>query len=521
MPPTSAVRKTQAPTEPNRRQSGRQIRTSTSRPVNYYARPFGSFSGQVDEPQDDNPPGFFPAIQYFTDAITALPKETMRHFTLMKEVEAKVHGPTQAVTQMAGKIMRMPVPPRRDLQPSRQALLSFTANNSSAATSANPSVLNGMIPATANPSSDNDEHTSRALQLDPQLDMARRQDFHNLRMVIQSILINLDEKNVCLAEANRTLGRQLARVEDVIPHVESEISEEARLGNLSHWAYADNKVKNKTVPPTAERARRDVAAANSLAAAAATVHESDIAAARSEARREAKKSRAQHADSEFEDRSANKKTLPVKSRKAAEPPSNAKGLGIVNGTVAALQPPKRRKVEKEGGVVMERTMSGAPKANNKPQKETPRSTPAAEPSKKKSAKAPPVPPLIKKRYIYRNVHARIVVANLNTGPTPTPLNHHPRWPHRPSWEPLAYSTSLHVQTRHVCARILQPCNTALCQTWTNHDRRHLQAASPRMARRVTRLVSPKSKSQWKNKTLVWTLMVRKRRQYSRVEVGLT
>ena len=228
MPPTSAIRKTQSQSEPNRRQSGRQIRTSTSRPVNYYARPFGSFSGgQVDEPRDDTPPGFFPAIQYFTDAITALPKETMRHFTLMKEVEAKVHGPTQAVTQMAGKIMQMPVPPRRDLQPSRQALLSFTANNSSAATSANPSVLNGMIPA-SNHSTNNDEHTLRNPHLDPQVDMARRQDFHNLRMVIQSILINLDEKNVCLAEANRTLNKQLARVEDVIPHVESEISEEGR-----------------------------------------------------------------------------------------------------------------------------------------------------------------------------------------------------------------------------------------------------------------------------------------------------
>ena len=327
----------------------------------------------------------------------------MRHFTLMKEVEAKVYGPTQAMTQTTDKIMSMPVPPRRGRQPSRQALLSFTANNSSAATSANPSVLNGVTPAAANQSSDIDDHMSQIPHFDPQADMARRQEFHNLRMVIQSILINLDEKNVCLAEANRTLDRQLVRVDEAIPHVESEISEEARLGSLTHWAYADNRIKNKAGPTTAERARRDVAATNSLAAAAATVHEGDIAAARTEARKEAKKSRAQHVDSEFEDKTTSKKGPAVKGRKAAEPSSSARGLGIVNGPAATVQPTKRRKVEKEGGAAMERTMSGTHKTN-RAAKEPPRSTPQADPPKKKANKAPPVPPLVKKRYAHTMHH---------------------------------------------------------------------------------------------------------------------
>ena len=403
MPPSSssAVRKAQNTSDPTRRQSGRQIRTSTSRPVNYYARPFTSSAGNADEPSEDGPPGFFPAIQYFTDAITALPKETMRHFTLMKEVEAKIHGPSQTMEQLASTVSQMPVPPRKDRQPSRQALLSFTANNSSAATSANGSVVNGHGPALLHQqASDADDQTSTAMQYDPQMNFARRQEFHNLRMVIQSILANMDEKNVCLAEGNRTLARQLSRVESVMPHIESEISEEARLGSKSHWAYADNRAKNKAAPATVEKARRDVAATNSLAAAAATVHEGDIAAARSEARREAKRARNQAADSELEDRPLNKKTQVAKVRKAVESAAGAKGLGIVNG-MAVPQPQKRRKVEKEaGGALMERTLSGvtAPKAS-KGTGSTPRSTPAAEPVKKKSAKPTPALPPVKKRYV--------------------------------------------------------------------------------------------------------------------------
>ncbi|GAB7340147.1 hypothetical protein MBLNU457_6628t1 [Dothideomycetes sp. NU457] len=397
MPPTSAARKTQTAVDPNRRQSGRQVRTSISRPLNYYARPYGSIGGNVDESQDDSPPGFFPAIQYFTDAITALPKETMRHFTLMKEVEAKIHGPSQSMTQLSDRILNMPVPPRRNRQPSRQALLSFTANNSSAATSANPSVVNGaMPPPPLQQASEADDQVSQATQFDSPVEIARRQDFQNLRAVIHSVLINLDEKNVCLSEANKTLDKQLARVEGVLPHVESEISEEARLGNLKHWAYADNRVKHKPAPANAERNRRDVAATNSLAAAAATVHEDDIAAARGEARREAKK-RHQQADSEFEDRTTKK--AQGKGRKAAEaasqPATAAKGLGIVNG-LPTVQPPKRRRVDKDGPVAMERTLSGTGKGN-KGAGNVSRSTPAVEAAKKKTTKASAPPPVATKK----------------------------------------------------------------------------------------------------------------------------
>ncbi|KAK8215273.1 hypothetical protein M8818_001894 [Zalaria obscura] len=388
MPPTSAARKAQQAQEPNRRTSIRQARTTNTRPQNYYARPFGSFGAPVDEPVDDSPPGFFPAIQYFTDAVTALPKEVMAHFTLMKEVEAKIHGPTQALARLSETILKMPVPPRRNQQPSAQALLSFTATNS-ANTSTNGSVINGSMPVLPpQQASDGLEPPTSVPQIDGQADLARRHAFQDLRVVVHNMIANLDEKNVVMAEANRALAQQLARVDHVIPHVEGEISEEARFGSLSHWAYADNRLKKQAQPAAHERSRRDVAATNSLAAAAAAMHDADIAAARGEPRREAKKSR-HHVDSDFDDK-APKRPGPGKGRKAADA-LEPKGLGITNG---AVQPAKRRKTEKAmaAAPAMERQLSGL--KSGRGGKGSPRSTPAAETAKKKAGNTKATAPVV-------------------------------------------------------------------------------------------------------------------------------
>lgn len=286
----------------DRHSSGRSARNSVVRPANYYAR------HDATEP----PPGFFPAVQHFTDSIAAVPKEVMRHMTLLKEVEAKLYGPTQALSRLVDTIDAMPFS-RRARQPSRQDLLCYTANNSAAGS------IDGSVSMPDAPTAE-------------EYDMPRRQEFHNLRMVITGILGNMDEKNVCLAEANRTLDRQLERVKAVLPHVESEISEEARLGSLNHWAYADKK-------PEVESARRNVAATNSLAAAAASVHESDIAAARASSKK------------------IEVKRPEVKKPEAKKPEIKKPEVKNSTTVVRKPQPPsvKRRKVE---SAPMERTASG-------------------------------------------------------------------------------------------------------------------------------------------------------------------
>lgn len=387
-------------TNTGRRQSGRQARTSTSRPINYYARTFGQYPANQHDHQDPDPPGFFPAIQYFADSIAALPREVQRHVTLMKEVEAKVYGPTEALKLLSTNILSMPVPPPRNQQSSPR-LLTFTAPTS-ATNSMNGSVVNGSQPGFDHRPGDFFE-----AQYDEQTDRARRSDFQSLRHTIGNLITNIDEKNVVMAEANRALAQQLARLDSVIPHIENEISEDSRLGSLSHWAYADNRTKKQTATTQHERNRRDVAATSSLAAAAAAVHDQDIAAARGEARRETKKTARNHAmDSDFDDRPT-KRAQTTKSRKGAEADTKTAGLGIANGT-SSTTVTKRRKVDKEkgplavGAPAMERSasnMSAVGKTGRGGVNTTPRSTPAAEPAKKKTKPGPaPGTTAAKKRY---------------------------------------------------------------------------------------------------------------------------
>lgn len=348
---------------------------------------------------DTAPAGFFPALTFFTDAVTALPKEVMRHLTLMKEVEAKVHGPNERLGEAVDALLEQPVPRRSDnASGPHGGMLSFTAANS-AIGSANVSLVNGVAPygATAGQDSTAASVAGEDTTQDGEGDMERRKQYHELRMITHNLLANLDEKNVVLTEANRVLGLQMSRLDSVMPHVEEEIPEEARLGSMTHWAYSDNRLKVKPIPPAAsERNRRDVALTNSLAAAASAIHETDILAARRDATKDTVKEKTgrgrqrEQFDSEFEDR-PKKTTAKVARGKAAAAAaaaaSSATGLGIsTNG-----EPVKRRKVDKVAGApAMERQASTKSKVG----KETPRSTPAAEPAKKvaKTKAAPPAPP---------------------------------------------------------------------------------------------------------------------------------
>nr|POE47242.1 inhibitor of growth protein 3 [Quercus suber] len=376
-----------------RTNSGRAIRTNTTRPANYYARPFGSFgatsaaNGVEREREDESSPGFFPGLQYFSDAITALPKEVMRQFTLMKEVEAKVHGPNEKMAEYLDALLDLPVPTRDEGSYNKvsNAMLSLTASNS-AMGSANPSIVNGVAPtgpiSVDSSVNGDDQHQ----QIESEEDVERRRRYYEIRALTHSMLPSLDEKNVVLAEANRVLTQQLVRIDSVMPHVENEISEEARLGSMTHWAYSDNRQKKNAPGPAA---RRDMAAANNLVAAASAVHEMDITQARRDAGKEAIREKhkgrgKEHVDSEFEDRPKKTHAKVAKMRATGQ----VTGLGI---TTTNGEPTKRRKVDKSvGAPSMERTMSGK---GVKATRETPRSTPviaAAEPVKKSKAK-PSVP----------------------------------------------------------------------------------------------------------------------------------
>ncbi|KAL7951093.1 hypothetical protein V8C42DRAFT_308481 [Trichoderma barbatum] len=385
-----------------RSQPVRQTRTNPPRSSATAARsgPRDSLGGPVG----DQPIDIFPAITHFADTITALPKELVRHFTLLKEVDAKVFTPQEQLFKLiaSARTFAAPEAPASNDASSTTALRSAPA---SAQTSSNGIAFGQhQQPVTST------EDTNGGV-FDPS-NLHRRQLFRQTAIKIQEMLVSLEEKNHVISTANEALQRQLARVEDVWPYLESEFSDEAKWGSTTHWAYPENR--NGKPSQAAERSRRDGAAAISAAAQALA----EQAAARSDARKQAvqaKKSQKVHAlDSEADDHDtirnkdgSSKKTSASKVRKTAD--SSNIGLGISTGASSNGNPPqKRRKVDKEkekekdkdkgqdkekaaaSGVEappMERAMSLVFGNNSSKVKPTtsPRETPAPEVPKKRKA----------------------------------------------------------------------------------------------------------------------------------------
>jgi len=113
MPPTTGTRT-----------STRQGR-ATVRPTNYYARTFAgrlAASGMEQTPEASNSaPGFLPALTHFTGAVDAFPKEIIKHFSMFKEVEAKLHDPEQMLTELLDEIAQQPVTTKAQLAAVEQA----------------------------------------------------------------------------------------------------------------------------------------------------------------------------------------------------------------------------------------------------------------------------------------------------------------------------------------------------------------------------------------------------------------
>ncbi|KAK5706092.1 hypothetical protein LTR97_001078 [Elasticomyces elasticus] len=463
MPPTSNTRRTSLhpppppPHDPSssllapsattkRTSSGRAIRSNANRPSNYYARTTSAQQAAVARDEDGTEGegvGFFPAIQYFSDAVVALPREVMKQFTLVKEVEAKIYGPALELEGQLEGCLGLSVPTRGEREGGGEGrggmggggggMLSFTASNSivggTGSVSKDGSLLNGfgggsmsILPSAAASVIGEDETATTDPAADEQL--ARRRQFLALRQSLHALLPNLDEKNVVLAEANRVLAQQLSRVDSVWPHVENEISEEARWGSMKHWAYSDNRAPRHKAGMVGAGAGRgygrqgDVAATNSLVAAANMVHESEIAAARREAMRDGKVVKGKRAardmvveagDSDFEEpRVVVKKAATKGVKKMA---ATAQGLGITGSNGEAVI--KRRKVDKDlVAPGMERSNSSATAKGGKSaaaglvgvggrEGGTPRSTPSATVTEsnvaKKVAKTKPAAPPTKKR----------------------------------------------------------------------------------------------------------------------------
>ena len=349
-------------------------------------------------------PGFLPALTHFSGAVDAFPKEIIKHFSMFKEVEAKLHDPEQMLKELLDDIARQPVTTKAQLAAIEQASVASEANAN--VSSRKRIAVSETHNCQLNPDNMSPEERSA---------MTKRQLFYRLRMIIANTLPILDEKLVVLQGAKATKDKGLTRMHHSFAQLDGEISDEARYGSLTHWAYADKEEKKKG-GPSHERQRREVAAANNLAAAAQHVHDVDSIAAKSEARREAmqanKRSRHHQVDSDFDDRPAKrpqkKKAMPAET---AAPDNRSLGLGISsNGTGPHG---KRKKTEKALAAAaaaavpaappMERSLSSALKATSNGVRggSSPRGTPGPEngAAKRKPRAAPvaaqrknPLPP---------------------------------------------------------------------------------------------------------------------------------
>ncbi|KAF4970726.1 hypothetical protein FZEAL_9983 [Fusarium zealandicum] len=385
----------------------------------------------------------FPAITHFADAITALPKELVRHFTLLKEVDAKLFAPEEHLSRLVAAAANAPLPEPRTNNEASSGIAPASAPMSAQNSSSGITMNNSLQPV---PSVD---ESHKDLVFDPS-NLPRRHLFRQTAVKVQEMLVSLEEKNHVISTANEALEAQLARIEDVWPHLENEFSDEAKWGSTTHWAYPENRISRSS---HVDRTRRDGAAAISAAAQALA----DEAAARSDARKQAvqaKKNSRNHNnnnnnnniqnqtnthnhDSDVEDHDgkqkadATKKT--TKSRKTAE--SNNVGLGITTASASnSNPPPKRRKVEKttNGASTTERAMSSvfgnaAPKAKTT----SPRATPAPEAPKKRKA-LPSGSGQAKKRFVLLSLkhcmldpnvmaHSRNGVAGMSPSVTSSPV----------------------------------------------------------------------------------------------------
>lgn len=474
-----------------RSQPVRQARTNPSRTSAALGRAGGRDSlgaGSLHDPSID----IFPAITHFADAITALPKELVRHFTLLKEVDAKIYVPEEQLFRLVEAAVNAPRPNSEATESNSPASAPMSTQNTSSGINMN----NSLQPV---PTVD-ETHVS---VFDPS-NLPRRHLFRQTAIKIQEMLVALEEKNHVISTANEALDAQLARIEDVWPYLENEFSDEAKWGSSTHWAYPENRAGKSS---QADRVRRDGAAAISAAAQALA----DEAAARSDARKQAlqakKASRnhnnnhnTQHHDSDLDDHEGRhkaetgKKGPGAKSRKTTEASNVGLGISTTASPSTGNPPQKRRKVEKttSGAAPVDRAMStvfgnAAPKAKTS----SPRETPAPEAAPKKRKALPSGSGQSKKRYEQSGNHTipqwhSPLTSRCSAGMvSPACLPHSPRHPSSrlcpKAKSPLVNRLLRRRQHHGRPPRELARTHYSLpMQTPTRHDRRPrlLQASPP-------------------------------------------
>jgi hypothetical protein len=275
----------------------------------------------------------YPAITHFADAISALPREFRRHQSLLKEVDAKAWANEESLQNILEQCLADTRAISYETALAAQSLAASVTGDDPVNSSEVQSVAGASVDAAS---------LASARSTDP-ASLQRRHLHHALRQNLIAIMQTMDEKNHVITNANEEVARHIRRLDNIWPHISEEISEEARLGSLKHWAYTET---NSTKKP-AEPAPRGRPGENEVAARSQTRRD-DVQAKRQRA--------VHHADSDFdESRPPTRKAHPSSKKRVAELGLEPPGLGISNTGAAKRKKPDRL----AGGAGMERSISSA------------------------------------------------------------------------------------------------------------------------------------------------------------------
>ena len=234
-----------------RRQPTRQVRAPRKPAASKLAN--GAESSAHHHP----PAKFYPALTAFTDAVDALPSEIIRHFTLLREVDAKACLPEANLRALIDATERLPAPEDPyefdaamealkqidDLRRRRDLNQNFATTQPQAALLADLERLEAAEAANPNP------------QIVMGAPETRRARCHQIRAQITDLLVTQDEKIHVITTAVDALQKHLSRVENAFAFVEIEIPSIYRLGNPEHWAYKEPMKKGTAAQVARERDR--------------------------------------------------------------------------------------------------------------------------------------------------------------------------------------------------------------------------------------------------------------------------
>lgn len=221
-------------------------------------------------------PQFCPGLAAFTDAIEALPQETIRHFTLLREVDAKASGPEDLLRSFIKHALSPPPP----LQPPLEAdpiadpvrLLDHQSHPDES------------LPSNIPDDRLSDEHVKRSR-------------LHQVRVLISDLLLTLDEKIHVISTASEALAKHQVRIDDAYNATTLEIDPVVRDGNPAHWAYGNSIL---------ETSLNQRPGANENTSIVYPVEpDPSIGASRTDGRREGTSRRYAHAPEQLESKTAN------------------------------------------------------------------------------------------------------------------------------------------------------------------------------------------------------------------------